>query len=72
VDLIKGEKFRKGITAIVSVRLETPQFNSQDKGKLTTPEVEGLVSSVVGEALQSFWEENPEVVRAIIKRALSA
>jgi DNA gyrase subunit B len=70
--VIEGVKFRKGITAIVSVRLETPQFNSQDKVKLTTPEVEGLISSVVGKAVGAFLEENPEVARAIIKRALSA
>jgi DNA gyrase subunit B len=71
-DFIEGEKLRLGITAIVSVRLKTPQFNSQDKVKLTSPDVEGLVRSVVGKAVAAFCEEKPDVARAIIQKALSA
>ena len=55
-----GEDFREGITAIVSVQVPEPQFESQTKIRLNNPEVEGIVSSVVNEHLAKYLEENPK------------
>ncbi len=54
-----GEDFREGLTAVVSVRIPDPQFESQTKIKLNNPELEGTVNSAVGEFLSKFLEENP-------------
>jgi DNA gyrase subunit B len=71
-DLIDGKKFRRGITALVSLRMVRPRFNSADTTKLVTPEVKGPVSSIVGKAVGAFLEENPTIAKAIIQKALSA
>jgi DNA gyrase subunit B len=67
-----GEDFREGLTAIVSVRISNPQFESQTKVKLNNPELEGIVSSVVGEYLTRFMEENPKVARLVVQKAILA
>ncbi len=67
-----GDDVREGMTAVISVRLHNPMFNSQDKVKLMNLEVEGMVSSVVGEGLMEFLEENPNVARAILDKAFTA
>src|SRR4029078_4450528 len=67
-----GEDFREGITAIVSVRVPEPKFESQTKVKLNNPEVEGIVNSVVGDYLNSFFEENPKVAKVIGQKGLLA
>ncbi len=64
----KGEDFREGLTAIVSVQVPDPQFESQTKVKLNNPEVEGAVISVVSEQLGTFLEENPKDALRIIKK----
>ena len=69
---LSGDDVREGITAVISVRLTNPQFNSQDKVKLTTPEVEGLVNSAVGDGLTEFLEENPNIARAVLDKAFLA
>src|SRR5262249_39659095 len=53
-----GEDFREGLTAVVSVQVPEPQFESQTKIKLNNPEVEGIVTSVVNEHLKKYLEEN--------------
>jgi DNA gyrase subunit B len=65
-----GEDFREGLTAIVSVRVPHPQFESQTKIRLNNPEVEGIVNSVVIEFLNRFLEENPAPAKKIVQKIL--
>jgi len=67
-----GEDLREGLTAIVSVRIPDPQFESQTKVKLNNPELEGIVNSTVGEYLASYLEENPKVAKSIVSKAMLA
>jgi len=67
-----GEDVREGLTAVISVKLRDPQFESQTKIKLGNAEVKGQVESVVNEALSAFLEENPRDGKAIIQKALTA
>jgi DNA gyrase subunit B len=67
-----SEDVADGLTAVISLRLENPQYNSQDKVKLVTPEVQGIVNSMVGEGLQTYLEENPKVAKFIIEKAITA
>ena len=67
-----GEDFREGLTAIVSVRVPDPKFTSQNKVKLTNPEVEGAVQTVLGEGLMKYLEENPPIAKKLIAKALMA
>jgi len=69
---ISGEDAREGLSAVISVKLPNPQFEGQTKTKLGNSEVEGLVSSVVFEALTSFFEENPSVANKIMEKAILA
>jgi DNA gyrase subunit B len=67
-----GEDFREGITAVVSIAVPEPQFESQTKIRLNNPEVDGIVSSVVYEYLAKFLEENPKEAGKIMKKVLLA
>jgi len=67
-----GEDVREGLTAIVSVKLTDPQFESQTKAKLGNAEVKGQVESVTSEALSAWLEENPREAKAIIEKSLTA
>jgi DNA gyrase subunit B len=67
-----GEDTREGLTAIVSVKLTDPQFESQTKVKLMNAEVRGQVESVVSEALSAFLDENPSSGRAIVQKCLTS
>lgn len=68
-----GEDFREGLTAIISIQVPEPQFESQTKVKLNNLEVEGIVTSVVGEALSVWLEEHPKEAQKVIKKiALAA
>jgi DNA gyrase subunit B len=67
-----GDDVREGLTAVISVRLHNPMFNSQDKVKLMNVEVEGLVNSIVGEGLAEFLEENPQVAKAVLDKSFTA
>jgi len=69
--LPSGDDYRAGLTAIVSVRLPTPQFESQTKVKLTNMEVEGQVASVVGEELKEYLETHPNTGKAVVAKALA-
>lgn len=71
-DEIKGEDYREGLTCVISVRIEEPQFEGQTKAKLGNSEVRALVSTIVSEKLAEFLEENPAVGRAILDKALTA
>ncbi len=67
-----GEDAREGLSAVISIKLSNPQFESQTKVKLTNQPVEGIVNSLVGEKLNEFLEENPQVGRRIIDKVLTA
>ena len=67
-----GDDTREGLTAIVSVKIPEPQFESQTKVKLMNPEVQTSVMQVVVEAFGRFMEENPAAARAIIGKCLTS
>jgi DNA gyrase subunit B len=71
-EALTGEDVREGLTAIISVKLEDPQFEGQTKGKLGSPEIAGAVQTVVNDSLGAFLEENPQVARRIIEKCLNA
>ncbi len=66
-----GEDVRGGLTAIVSVKLNEPQFEGQIKAKLGNPEVKGQVESVVAEQLSFYLEQHPNEARKIIEKCLT-
>ena len=67
-----GDDVLEGITAVVSVKLSEIQFEGQTKAKLGSMEAQGAVSTVFGEALSAFLEENPDDARSIINKVLLA
>jgi DNA gyrase subunit B len=67
-----GDDTREGMTAIISVKHPDPQFESQTKVKLMNPEVQTLVTQVVGESFYEFLEENPSAGKAIVKKCLTS
>jgi DNA gyrase subunit B len=67
-----GEDFREGLTAIISVQVPEPQFESQTKIRLNNPEVEGIVSSVVYETLARYLEEHPKEAQKVLKKVALA
>ena len=69
---LTGDDAREGLIAIVSVKLEEPQFEGQTKTKLGNSEMRSMVDNMVKEKLADFLEENPQVGRAIIEKALLA
>lgn len=69
---ISGEDFMEGLTAVVSVKVQEPQFKGQTKGELGNSEVLGIVSRSVGDALKIFLEENPNQSRRIIDKVILA
>ena len=71
-DNFSGEDVREGLTAIVSVKMSDPQFESQTKSKLGNAEVTGQVTGVMSEALSAWLEQNPKAGAAIIQKALTA
>ena len=71
-DNLEGEDVREGLAAVISVKLQNPQFEGQTKTKLGNPGVEGLVKTTVNQRLAEFLEENPTDARQIITKAISA
>lgn len=67
-----GDDTREGLTAIISVKVTDPQFESQTKVKLMNPEVQTAVQQVVAEAYATFLEENPNAGKAIIQKCLTS
>ncbi len=67
-----GDDTREGLTAIVSIKVPEPQFESQTKVKLMNPEVQTYVTQVLNEAFGQFMEENPVAARAIIGKCLTS
>lgn len=71
-DNLSGEDFREGLTSIISVKIEDPQFEGQTKQKLGNSEARGAVDSVVSEQLTYFLEQNPGVAKIICEKAVLA
>ncbi|GAB1402369.1 DNA topoisomerase (ATP-hydrolyzing) subunit B [Elusimicrobiota bacterium] len=69
---LSGEDVREGLTAVISVKVPNPQFEGQTKTKLGNSEVEGIVKSLVGDALTTFLEENPGIASQILDKAINA
>ena len=69
---LSGEDCREGLTAIISVKLREPQFEGQTKGKLGNTEMRQVVSAIVTDKLTTYFEENPQVARSIIEKAITA
>ena len=69
---ISGDDVREGLTAIISIRIKSPQFEGQTKTKLGNSEVKGLVESLINEKLSIFLEENPAVAKKILAKAVDA
>jgi DNA gyrase subunit B len=71
-DNLEGEDVREGLAAVISVKLQNPQFEGQTKTKLGNPGVEGLVKTTLNQKLAEFLEENPTDAKQIITKAVSA
>ena len=69
---LSGEDIREGLTAVINVKLLSPQFEGQTKMKLGNSEIKGMVESIVNDSLGTYFEENPSVVRKIVEKALQA
>lgn len=69
---LTGEDVREGLIAVISVKLEEPQFEGQTKTKLGNSDMRGLVENILREKLTDYLEENPNIARAILEKALTA
>ena len=69
---LAGEDIREGLTAIISVKIEEPQFEGQTKQKLGNSEARGAVDAVVSRTLEVFLEQNPSVAKTIVEKSVLA
>ena len=69
---LSGEDIREGLTAIISVKIEDPQFEGQTKQKLGNSEARGAVDSIVSEQLTYFLEQNPSIAKVICEKSILA
>ena len=69
---ISGDDFREGLTAIISVKVQEPQFEGQTKTKLGNSEVMGAVDQAVSESLANYLEENPKDAKTIVQKVIMA
>jgi DNA gyrase subunit B len=69
---LQGEDVREGLTAVISVKHPSPSYSSQTKEKLVSGEVKGIVENLVNERLSKVFEENPQLAKKIIEKALVA
>lgn len=69
---LAGEDVREGITAVISVKINEPQFEGQTKTKLGNSEIRGLVENTITEKLTAFLEENPSVAKGILEKCINA
>ena len=69
---VSGDDFREGLTAVISVKVQEPQFEGQTKTKLGNTEAMGAVDTAVGEALSNYLEENPKEAKTIVQKVILA
>jgi DNA gyrase subunit B len=67
---LSGEDVREGLTAVISIKIEEPQFEGQTKTKLGNSEVRGIVDSILTDRLSEFFEENPAITKKIIEKSV--
>jgi DNA gyrase subunit B len=71
-DTLTGDDVKEGLTAVISVKLPDPQFEGQTKAKLGTPEMRGIVDSIVAKHLGYYLEENPRMARVIVSKCMTS
>src|SRR5579859_2290942 len=71
-DNLEGEDVREGLAAVISVKLQNPQFEGQTNGKLGNPQIAGFVEATVNAKLSEFLEENPTDAKQIVTKAIAA
>ena len=71
-DALSGDDVREGLTAVLSLKVQNPQFESQTKIKLGNSEVMPIVDNLVGDTLAEFMEENPQVAKKLMEKAIIA
>lgn len=71
-DALSGDDVREGLTAVLSLKVQNPQFESQTKIKLGNSEVMPIVDNLVGDTLTEFMEENPQVAKKLVEKAIVA
>ncbi|MBI2564942.1 DNA gyrase subunit B [Candidatus Woesearchaeota archaeon] len=69
---LTSDDFREGLTAIISIRIQNPQFEGQTKTKLGNSEVKSIVETVINESLSTYLEENPSVAKSILLKCIEA
>ena len=69
---LSGDDIREGLTGVISVKIQEPQFEGQTKTKLGNSEVRGIVDSILSEGLTEFFEENPSVTKRVLEKSLMA
>lgn len=69
---LSGDDIREGLTCVISVKIQEPQFEGQTKTKLGNSEVRGIVDSILSEGLTEFFEENPAVTKRVLEKSLMA
>lgn len=69
---LSGEDIREGLTAVISVKVPEPQFEGQTKTKLGNSEVRSTVDTVVAEGLSAFLEENPQIGKRVLEKAINS
>jgi len=69
---LSGDDFREGLTAVLSIKVQEPQFEGQTKTKLGNGEIKGIVDRIIYDGIQAFLEENPKVGKRIIEKAAEA
>lgn len=69
---LSGDDVREGIVCVISVKMPNPRFSSQTKDKLVNSEIEGVVSSIVYDGLQDYFDEHPNLAKQIIDKAVNA
>lgn len=71
-DALSGDDVREGLTAVLSLKVQNPQFESQTKIKLGNSEVMPIVDNLVGDTLAEFMEENPQLAKKLVEKAIIA
>ena len=71
-ETLSGEDVREGLTAVISIKIQEPQFEGQTKAKLGNSEVKGIVESLVNETLTAYFEENPGILEKTLEKIINA
>jgi DNA gyrase subunit B len=69
---LSGDDVREGLTAVLSIKIQEPQFEGQTKTKLGNGEVKGICDSIIMESLSDYFEQNPDIVKKVITKAENA